>query len=676
MWADDRVTDGSQGLFRLREAGYAHVLGVLEEPVQCERLRYVFLPWLAEEGPVSCGTYATKDPATGKEYPFRFNYFRKGLGMPAWWKKFFTAGRAVALGYNVLAVDLDVLIMDDWYFRVKQPPLSNYHMLSQNEWGINLNCGFMYFQNASPTGPVAWILFDYMNRVVRWAEDDTWLAETSPYYSKHRGMPVTEQGMLQDCVFSCVNGRPTYAAILNIFRDDKEAYAKLNTTEHELFRALHDPLHKVWEQRKMYNVTGELASAVCEQYKETNCTAPMAQVAISSVELKMPHSGGQYPLQLGGYPFNRTLGPYALAYKAAFQELGVPLPPDPEDPATEAAARATKPELFGYLAVRDGGDSHCLGCWAQSTWMMAGKHGWWHRHLVPQQQRGKMGLGHMWAALPPGDFQKHLIYMWTGHWNRRIAARASEGRQRMFLTNQPVSGPGGRVEVPEWRAVVAYAPGVIHSGLGKEQFLAASAGLAQVATALRAIAAWPTVPCDSDWALLPEVRGKIQKPIKHSIPWSTYLDTTFQVVPFGETLDTLQCDWPGFTHVDCMVNRQPPGQEVGRGMMGVEFAALRAAQGARGAPSPQTTIDLGMGPAPAAGGVQLVDVPYAALKSLNSESVLDRLTRESVAVFWLDRLVGSVTNMTGQAGEVYKRWHTKCQALHYYTLPAAHRERW
>ena len=45
---------------------------------------------------------------------------------------------------------------------------------------------------------------------------------------------------------------------------------------------------------------------------------------------------------------------------------------------------------------------------------------------------------------------------------------------------------------------------------------------------------------------------------------------------------------------DCMVNRQPQGQEVGRGMMGVEFSALRIAQGARGAPSPQTTINLGV----------------------------------------------------------------------------------
>lgn len=30
----------------------------------------------------------------GKDYPFRFNYFARGIGMPAWWKKFFTAGES------------------------------------------------------------------------------------------------------------------------------------------------------------------------------------------------------------------------------------------------------------------------------------------------------------------------------------------------------------------------------------------------------------------------------------------------------------------------------------------------------------------------------------------------------------------------------------------------------
>jgi hypothetical protein len=40
--------------------------------------------------------------------------------MTIWWMKWFTAARAVALGYNVMAVDADVIALDDFYFRVKQ----------------------------------------------------------------------------------------------------------------------------------------------------------------------------------------------------------------------------------------------------------------------------------------------------------------------------------------------------------------------------------------------------------------------------------------------------------------------------------------------------------------------------------------------------------------------------
>lgn len=35
IWADERVADGAQGLWRLREAGYAHVLGVLVSSAYC-----------------------------------------------------------------------------------------------------------------------------------------------------------------------------------------------------------------------------------------------------------------------------------------------------------------------------------------------------------------------------------------------------------------------------------------------------------------------------------------------------------------------------------------------------------------------------------------------------------------------------------------------------------------
>lgn len=34
--------------------------------------------------------------------------------------------------------------------------------------------------------------------------------------------------------------------------------------------------------------------------------------------------------------------------------------------------------------------------------------------------------------------------------------------------------------------------------------------------------------------------------MEHSIPWS-YLDTSFQAVPFGPSLRALKCMWPGFT---------------------------------------------------------------------------------------------------------------------------------
>lgn len=52
----------------------------------------------------------------------------------------------MALGYNVMAIDTDVLVLDDWYWRVKQPPLNTYNMLSQAESSGFINGGFSYIQ--------------------------------------------------------------------------------------------------------------------------------------------------------------------------------------------------------------------------------------------------------------------------------------------------------------------------------------------------------------------------------------------------------------------------------------------------------------------------------------------------------------------------------------------------
>lgn len=83
------------------------------------------------------------------------------------------AVRAVLLGYNVAIIDSDSAALSDFYWKVKQPPLSNYHMLSQHEGQGTINGGFTYVQNVRSNGPVAWVLFEMIHRMARIQEDST-----------------------------------------------------------------------------------------------------------------------------------------------------------------------------------------------------------------------------------------------------------------------------------------------------------------------------------------------------------------------------------------------------------------------------------------------------------------------------------------------------------------------
>ncbi|GLI59216.1 hypothetical protein VaNZ11_001055 [Volvox africanus] len=673
VFGETRLSDAAQALARFREVGYAHVLPVLEEASQCHHIRSVFFPWPSDEGPLSCGTYAIHD-ASGNEYHTRFKYLARMVGFSSWWRKWFTVGRAVALGYNVMAVDSDVLVLDDWYWRVKQPPLSDFNMLTQNEWGVSFNGGFSYIQNATSSGPVAWLLFEALHRAVRWAEDDSAIMAISPAYASRRQIGLNDQGILQECLHSAVLGHPVYPSVLAFYGDDKEAFSRLGMTGDTMFRAMNDPVYKAWQMGQRYPVSGELAEAVCERYMEADCpTYEKDTVQISTVELKMPHSGGKWPVEFGGYPFNRTPGPLTTAYRQAYADLGVNLWPDPEDPATEAAARGTKPERFGYLSYRTT-DTECSGCWAESTWWMTGRHGWWHKQL-PGYARRKVGIGHIWANLFPGEYQKEIILMHTGWYNWRVAARLAKSRSRVYIANQLCTFNHIHNPVPDIRTVVAYQPGVIHANLSKEQYVQAVQGLAQVAVALGSIAAWPAAACDSEWALTEEAHKSGRRPTEHAVPWS-YLNTYYTVQPFGENLQGLQCEWAGFSHYDCLCTQQPDRLEVGRGMLAVEFQHLVTST--RAVPSLDTTLKLEDGvPAaapPPAGNIARQAVRYRDLIALNAKFVFRRLQTEQMPIFWLDRLV-EVSDLDGEAADQFNHWRTKCLALHYLDLTEEQRGR-
>lgn len=78
------------------------------------------------------------------------------------------AARAVALGYNVMVVDSDTVVMADFYSRVKAWPYSAYSMISQSEASADaVNGGFTYVHNASRTGPTAYLLFSVVYRTAR-----------------------------------------------------------------------------------------------------------------------------------------------------------------------------------------------------------------------------------------------------------------------------------------------------------------------------------------------------------------------------------------------------------------------------------------------------------------------------------------------------------------------------
>ncbi|EFJ52693.1 hypothetical protein VOLCADRAFT_102669 [Volvox carteri f. nagariensis] len=613
VFGETRLPDAAQALARFRDAGYSHVIPVLEEVVQCHHLKGLFYPWPPDEGPISCGTYATSD-ASGQEYITKFKYLARLVGYSAWWRKWFTVGRAVALGYNVMAVDTDVLVLDDWYWRVKQPPLSDFNMLTQNEWGISFNGGFSYIQNAASSGPIAWLLFEALHRAVRWAEDDSAIQAVSSVYKSHRHMGLNDQGILQECLHSAVAGHPIFPSVMAFYANDEAAYRRLGITNPEMFRAMHDPVMEAWEMGKKYSVAGELGELVCERFMNASCpTFERSLVQISTAMLRMPHSG-------------------------------VKLWPDPEDPNTEEAARATKSEMFGYLASR----------------------------RVPYYPL--VGIGHIWANLFPGEYQKEIILMHTGWYNWRIAARLAKSRQRVYIANQPCSLSHMHVPVPEVRTVIAYQPGVIHAGLSKEQYVAAVQGLAQVAVALGAIAAWPAAPCDSEWALTEVARKEGRRVTEHTVPWS-YLDTSYTVQPFGNSLEELKCEWAGFSHYDCLCSSSPERMDTGRGMLAVEFHHLLATSNAPH--NTETTLKLGDGVPAAplsAGNTVPHAVRHADLVSLNAESLLLRPQREHMPIFWLDRLV-EVPDLGGEAARVFTSWRQRCLALRYLDLPEDQRGR-
>ncbi|KAG2431447.1 hypothetical protein HXX76_009462 [Chlamydomonas incerta] len=638
----------------------------------CKRLDYVFLPWRDTHGPISCGTYATRDE-NGQGYSSGFKYLKRGIGNTMWWYKWYTAARAVALGYNVLAIDSDCLILDDFYFRVKAPsPLAKYNMFTQAEGKTLINSGWTYVQNAASNGPVAWMLYDMVHKLVRWAEDPSELFKMAPYAAANNMIWGDDQESMSDVLFSCINGRTSYYIISYNIRNDEAAWKKLgvnNSLEHlDRLQGM-----KYWKM-ETFPVSGELAGLVCEHLPDIErCRRePATSLTAQTVELRMPHSGGVFPPEWGGYPFAKEAGPITLAYRQSFKDLGVPLPPDPEDPATEAAARATKPEHFvlmqSFVKTDTFRHPNPMG-WVQNTWTAAGYAGLWHTHLAPPGGHLFQGGGHVFAGMFPfGPATKYLALSSAGHFDWRVAARLAGSPHKVFVT----AWEGPEVEL---RRVVAYSPGLIPDSITKEDFIVAVNGLAQLGVALGAVVAWPELDCNTEWVQAKQFRNKTRVG-PQTVPW-TYLNTGFTVYPFGRSLETLKCQWNGFHQFECLQNKRPNGIDVGRGLTPIEFDHLlsrtrrqvHAQLGHDAEVHVGTLLKLakdGAVPPSSTNHPAMAEVSYPDLLAANTDALLHSHSVEHVPILWVDRLVAGVSGMTEELNKVYDNWNKSCIILHYF----------
>ena len=73
------------------------------------------------------------------------------------WLQSFLLCRSIRLGYNVLLLDSDVIVMDDPYKYFKHPPFKHITVLDQAESPTSPNSGLLYVQNAAPDGPAAFM---------------------------------------------------------------------------------------------------------------------------------------------------------------------------------------------------------------------------------------------------------------------------------------------------------------------------------------------------------------------------------------------------------------------------------------------------------------------------------------------------------------------------------------
>ncbi|MEW5300367.1 MAG: hypothetical protein WDW36_003303 [Sanguina aurantia] len=666
MTTESRAEVGAQYFSNFQRAGYGHILMMTEFEPLCRHLATVFTK-------LGCGWYpepTLRDPALSKMFHLNSQYPKLMLG-----------ARIIRHGYNVMIMDSDTIIANDFYAHVKQPPLADIQLLANHEGNnsINVNGGWFYVQNASPNGPIAWAFADTMIRFARLVlkpEGIRALGHTFGY--------CYDQSGIHDTLFSTYIGRPYFQACAEVAQDNP-LRAAWNEAWWDLTRRgsgappMHPLPYKVRAGEGMRARASALGGPVIDVTDLNRGIVNNPGYRLDYTTMHLPHINGAkatelgvagWPEQLGGHIYGEGPIPPSIAqliHDFLIQDVDAPYWPDLEDPSTVAAAAAHPTESMAYPPW-----------WLVNTYTDQGWKGSWNSKLTNVSMTV---VGHIWAGFPPGAMQKQTFMKCSNLYDYEVSARLHRGPDRVY--------PGCNRALEALPPVLAYAHGVIGHTTTQDQFGLAVADLGQVAVVSRHLIGWPGAPLAAGWTHTtmenPEGYGVSGKP--HALPWTYINRDVFMAFAPNDTLEELSGVWTPLFGYGCVrsggerrkLKSEPDPESLHRlgnlvaGGRRLTSSHHRRAHTARGlmppdlkdyvsrlakessTPGPHNTMRAPLGTTPGADGVFEVTVEYVRQES-------ERMAAEPMV--WLGQRM-RVRGLEGEDQRLYTELWTDCCAMQY-----------
>lgn len=142
---------------------------------------------------------------------------KAGLGLLHY--KIMFIARAVRAGYNVMALDGDVIVFNDPYHILWTTPViqeANFICIPEGGSAYNCNAGFMYSRNASPSGPVVWVWYDIIRTMLRRADEGLKVCLTF------------DQTLIADSLSTSATGLPLYYEAVRACKDESTTFIASN----------------------------------------------------------------------------------------------------------------------------------------------------------------------------------------------------------------------------------------------------------------------------------------------------------------------------------------------------------------------------------------------------------------------------------------------------------------